>query len=136
MEDYSLYAIGVPGICVAVVDSDKPCCIGCWFRMPTPLEDLNAKLFREQLNSLFKVQHEPTGTIALELIDVVENDPSPKMELFSLQFRGPFRPRLDQQTHRLEHEKLGDFEIFLTPVSADQQNGTIYEAVFHRFRKP
>jgi len=103
--------------------------------MPTPLEDLNAKLFREQLNSPFKVQHESAGTIALELIDVIENDLSPRMELFSLHFRGPFRPRLDQQTHRLEHEKLGDFEIFLTPISADQQNGTIYEAVFHRFRK-
>ena len=74
--------------------------------------------------------------ITLELVDVVENDLSPKMELFSLQFRGPFRPRLDQQTHRLEHEKLGEFEIFLTPISADQQSGTIYEAVFHRFRKP
>jgi uncharacterized protein DUF6916 len=103
--------------------------------MPTPLEDLNAKLFREQLNSPFKVQHEPAGTITLELVDVAENDSSPRMELFSLQFRGPFRPRLEQQTHRLEHEKLGEFEIFLTPVSADQQKGTIYEAVFHRFRK-
>jgi hypothetical protein len=103
--------------------------------MSTPLEDLNAKLFREQLNSPFKVQHDPSGTIALELVDVIENDLSPRMELFSLHFRGPFRPRLDQQTHRLEHEKLGDFEIFLTPISADQQNGTIYEAVFHRFRK-
>ncbi|HET9165891.1 MAG TPA: hypothetical protein VFP11_07830 [Candidatus Angelobacter sp.] len=104
--------------------------------MPTPLEDLNAKLFREQLNTPFKVQHDPAGTIALELVDVIENDLSSKMELFSLHFRGPFRPLLDQQTHRLEHEKLGDFEIFLTPISADQQNGTIYEAVFHRFRKP
>ena len=104
--------------------------------MPIPLEDLSAKLFREQLNSQFKVQNGPTGTMTLELIDVAENDSSPKMELFSLHFRGPFRPRLDQQTHRLEHEKLGDFEIFLTPISADQQNGTIYEAVFHRFRKP
>jgi hypothetical protein len=104
--------------------------------MPTPLEDLNAKLFREQLNSTFKVQHEPAETIALELVDVIENDLSPKMELFSLHFRGPFRPRLDQQTHRLEHETLGDFEIFLTPISADQRDGTIYEAVFHRFRKP
>jgi hypothetical protein len=103
--------------------------------MPTPLEDLNAKLFREQLNSPFKVQHGPAGTITLELVDVIENDLSPKMELFSLHFRGPFRPRLDQQTHRLEHEKLGEFEIFLTPISADQQSGTIYEAVFHRFRK-
>jgi hypothetical protein len=104
--------------------------------MPMPLEDLNAKLFREQLNSQFKVQHEPAGTITLELVDVAENDSSPRMEFFALQFRGPFRPRLDQQTHRLEHEKLGEFEIFLTPVSADQQNGAIYEAVFHRFRKP
>jgi hypothetical protein len=104
--------------------------------MQTPLEDLNAKVFREQLHSQFKVQHQPAETITLELVDVAENDPSPKMELFSLQFRGPFRPRLDQQTHHLEHEKFGDFEIFLTPVSADQQNGTIYEAVFHRFRKP
>ena len=103
--------------------------------MPTPLQNLNAKLFREQLNSPFNVQHGPAGAIALELIDVIENDLSPKMELFSLHFRGPFRPRLDQQMHRLEHEKLGDFEIFLTPISADQRDGTIYEAVFHRFRK-
>ena len=104
--------------------------------MPIPLDNLNAKIFREQLHSQFKVQQDSIGTITLELIDVVENDLSPKMELFSLHFRGPFRPLLDQQTHRLEHEKLGDFEIFLTPISADQQNGTIYEAVFHRFRKP
>lgn len=104
--------------------------------MPTPLEDLNAKLFREQLNAPFKVQHEPAGTITLELVDVIENDLSPTMELFSLHLRGPFRPRLEQQTHRLEHETLGDFEIFLTPISADQRDGTIYEAVFHRFRKP
>ena len=103
--------------------------------MPTPLEALSAKLFREQLHSPFKVQHEPAGTITLELIDVAENDSSPKMELFSLQFRGPFRPRLDQRTHCMEHEKLGEIEIFLTPISADQQDGTMYEAVFHRFRK-
>jgi hypothetical protein len=103
--------------------------------MPTPLEDLNASLFREQLNSPFKVQHGLGGTITLELVDVTESSQSPNMELFSLSFRGPFRPRLDQQTHRLEHEKLGEIEIFLTPISADQQSGTIYEAVFHRFRK-
>ena len=103
--------------------------------MSTPLDNLNAKIFREQLHSQFRVQQDPTGTITLELVEVVENDPSPKMELFSLHFSGPFRPRLNQQTHRLEHEKLREFEIFLTPISSDQQNGTMYEAVFHRFRK-
>jgi hypothetical protein len=103
--------------------------------MSTPLDDLNAKIFREQLNSQFTVHQDNAAAITLELVDVAENDLSPKMELFSLSFRGPFRPRLDQQTHRLKHEKLGEFEIFLTPISADQQNGTVYEAVFHRFRK-
>ena len=103
--------------------------------MPTPLDNLNAKIFREQLHSQFKVPQNPTGAITLELIDVIEHDLSPKMELFSLHFSGPFKPRLNQQTHRLEHEKLGEFEIFLTPISSDQQNGTMYEAVFHRFRK-
>jgi hypothetical protein len=103
--------------------------------MSTPLDILNAKVFREQLHSQFKVHQDNSGTITLELVDVIENDLSPKMELFSLSFRGPFRPRLDQQTHRLEHEKLGQIEIFLTPISADQENGTMYEAVFHRFRK-
>jgi Domain of unknown function (DUF6916) len=103
--------------------------------MSTPLDDLNAKIFREQLHGQFKVHQDNTAPIMLELVDVVESNQSPKMELFSLHFRGPFRPRLDQQTHRLEHEKLGEFEIFLTPISADQQNGTMYEAVFHRFRK-
>ena len=103
--------------------------------MLTPLDDLNAKIFREQLHSQFKVPQSPGEPITLALLDVIENDLSPRTELFSLHFSGPFRPRLDQKTHRLEHEKLGDFEIFLTPISADQQNGTVYEAVFHRFRK-
>jgi hypothetical protein len=103
--------------------------------MSTPLDDLNARIFREQLHSQFKVHQDNTPPIMLELTDVVESNQSPKMELFSLSFQGPFRPRLDQRTHCLEHEKLGEIEIFLTPVSADQQNGTMYEAVFHRFRK-
>jgi hypothetical protein len=104
--------------------------------MPIPLDDLNATIFREQLHSQFKVHQDNAATVMLELVDVVESNQSPKMELFSLSFHGPFRPRLDQRTHRMEHEKLGEIEIFLTPISADQQNGTMYEAVFHRFRKP
>ena len=103
--------------------------------MSTPLDNLNATIFREQLHSQFKVHQDSTAPIMLELADVVETSQSPKMELFSLSCRGPFRPRLDQRTHCLEHEKLGEIEIFLTPISADQQNGTMYEAVFNRFRK-
>jgi len=105
-----------------------------WVPMSTPLEDLNAKIFREQLHSQFKVHQDPTGTIMLELVEVVENDLSPKMELFSLQFRGPVTPRMPQQIHTLEHDKLGRLEIFLTAIAGDAQ-GITYESVFHRFRK-
>jgi hypothetical protein len=102
--------------------------------MSTPLDDLNAKIFREQLHSQFKVQQDPIGTITLELIDVVESDLSPKMELFSLHFLGPAAPRMPQHIHALEHDKLGRLEIFLTAVAGDEQ-GITYESVFHRFRK-
>jgi Domain of unknown function (DUF6916) len=104
--------------------------------MTTPLEQLNAQVFREQLHTKFKVR---TGQaelpeIVLELMEVDEQD-RPGMELFALHFTGPFQPRLLQMTHRLEHETLGEFEIFLTPISADPQEGTAYESIFHRFRK-
>ena len=103
--------------------------------MSTPLENLTAQIFREQLHTNFKVHGENAGIVSLELADVVESEASPKMELFSVFFRGPFTPRLGQQIHSLQHEKLGVVEIFLTPVEADQEKGTLYESVFHRFRK-
>lgn len=102
--------------------------------MSTPLDDLNAKIFREQLHTQFKVQQDPIGTITLELVDVIENDLSPKMELFSLHFHGPATPRMPQHIHTLEHDKLGRFDIFLTAIAGDAQ-GITYESVFHRFRK-
>lgn len=101
--------------------------------MMKSLDDLNGKTFREQLNTQFNV-HAGGQALALELIEVIEKNDSPRIEFFSLYFRGPVKPVLAQQIHRLEHEHMGAFEIFLGPISADAQ-GTIYEAIFHRFRK-
>ncbi|HZS29129.1 MAG TPA: hypothetical protein VFB76_18020 [Candidatus Angelobacter sp.] len=101
--------------------------------MSTSLEDLNGKVFREQLHTQFKV-HTGPQPVLLELVEVKERNDSPTIEFFSLHFLGPVQPLLPQQTHRLEHERLGTFEIFFTPISADGK-GTIYESIFHRFRK-
>lgn len=49
---------------------------------------------------------------------------------FSLLFRGPLEHKLPQMTRRLGHPELGDLEIFLTPVSEDE-DGRYYEAVFN-----
>jgi len=102
--------------------------------MSTPLKQLNAEIFREQLHTKFKVPIEDGQSLVLELVAVEEPPHAPGMELFCLQFAGPFSPRLLQKTHRLEHEKLGDFEILMTPIAADPGEGTKYESIFHRFR--
>ncbi|MCU1220592.1 MAG: hypothetical protein JWN42_1789 [Candidatus Angelobacter sp.] len=102
--------------------------------MPISLDSLNAGLFSQQLHTQFKLLREGAEPIPLELIEVKENDPSPKIELFILHFRGPAEPRMAQHIHRLEHDKLGAFDIFLTAIGADAQ-GITYESVFHRFRK-
>jgi hypothetical protein len=102
--------------------------------MMKPLEELSAQLFREQLKTRFNVHPDGGAAIALELIEVEEKG-SGTIELFLLRFAGPLTPRLAQQVHRLEHGKIGEFEIFITPISAGQEQGTVYEAVFHRFRK-
>jgi hypothetical protein len=104
--------------------------------MSTSLDKLNAKVFSEQLHTQFIVNLSGAGAITLELVEVVERDPSPKLELFTLQFRGPSAPRMAQQIHRLEHDKLGSFEIFLTAIGTDAEQRILYESVFHRFRKP
>jgi uncharacterized protein DUF6916 len=119
--------------------------------MLTSLDKLNAQDFRRQLRTGFKVQAGGAQTVVLELVEVQEREdampqqaksgaaegpPSPprQMEFFCLHFHGPYQPRLAQQIHRLEHAQLGAIEIFLTPISSEPQPGTLYEAIFHRFR--
>jgi hypothetical protein len=104
--------------------------------MSTFLDKLNAKIFSEQLHTQFKVHSGGAEPMMLELVEVMERDLSPKIELFTLQFRGPVAPRLAQQIHRLEHDKLGAFEIFLTAIGVDPEQRLLYESVFQRFRKP
>ena len=102
--------------------------------MSRSLRELNAEIFRQQLNTKFKVAIEDGQSLALELTAVDEPPHAPGMELFSLHFLGPFTPRLVQRTHRLEHEQMGEIEIFLTAIGAEPDKGTEYESVFHRFR--
>jgi len=102
--------------------------------MADPLEKLNAKVLSENLHTKFKVHLEGTDAVELEIAEITEPPTLPKLELFVLILRGPSSPRLMQSVHRLEHEKLGAFQIFLTPITGDEQS-TTYEAVFNRFRK-
>lgn len=50
-------------------------------------------------------------------------------ESFSLVFRGPVEPRLEQMIRHLEHPALGELDLFLVPVREDG-DGRDYEAIF------
>lgn len=50
-------------------------------------------------------------------------------EPFSIVFLGPQAPVLPQRIYPLEHDELGELEIFLVPIAQDA-DGTRYEAVF------
>ena len=55
------------------------------------------------------------------------------MERFSVFFSGPLDILLAQNIYQLQHETMGEFEIFLVPI-ARNENGFRYEAVFNYFK--
>ncbi len=96
--------------------------------------ELNAALFADKLNTKFKVQVDDSTTVEIELVEVKEYDFSAEQEAFSLMFRGPLEPILYQAIRHMEHESVGEFDIFLVPI-AKKNDGMHYEAAFNRFRE-
>ena len=62
-----------------------------------------------------------------------ENEQS-GMERFSAYFEGPGHIRLPQGIYSLSHAGMGEFELFLVPISGDE-SGFRYEAVFNYYRE-
>jgi hypothetical protein len=92
--------------------------------------NLNSKAFAGSLQTHFSLEA-PANVGPLKLVAVNEANYSPKVENFSLLFRGPLAPVLPQCIYRLTHDTLGSMEIFLVPVGPDGE-GMQYEAVFNR----
>ncbi|MDQ3919757.1 MAG: hypothetical protein M3348_14920 [Acidobacteriota bacterium] len=98
------------------------------------LENLTRESFAENLNTKFRLPSESGESRELELIDVSEETRSGSAERFSIVFRGAPDFFLQQGTYRLEHERLGAFDLFLVAI-AREEDGFRYEAVFNRFAK-
>lgn len=100
----------------------------------TPI--LTEKEFSKHLNTKFKVAVEQP--IELELTQVKgyvpKGDEQSGMERFSAFFLGPSETSLRQASYPIEHEGMGNFELFLVPVSRDDK-GYRYEAVFNYFKE-
>ena len=77
------------------------------------------------------------GELSLTLVEAKAYMPGENeqegMERFSVFFDGPPNLLLPQQTYQLRHEQMGEFDIFLTPISGDAKR-IRYEAVFNYYR--
>jgi hypothetical protein len=95
------------------------------------IESLTQESFAENLNTKFRLPGPSGEPLELELIEVTSGKPLEGTERFSLVFRGSLNFVLSQSTFHLEHDRLGDFDIFLVAIGREA-DGFRYEAVFNR----
>jgi hypothetical protein len=99
--------------------------------------DLTEKEFSKHVNTKFRAQLAGGVQVELELDEVKGYPGHPGdqqgMERFSIFFKGPTEPVLPQQSYTLKHDQMGEFEIFLVPLSRNEK-GSRYEAVFNYFK--
>lgn len=102
-----------------------------------PVDSFTVSTFAPYVGETFRIDPGAAEPIATELIEAREfgrqagAGPSSRLERtpFSLVFRGPSEILLPQRIYRLEHDRLGAFELFLVPIGPDGE-GMCYEAVF------
>ena len=95
------------------------------------LDHLNCDVFAAHLNTTFRAVEAQTDLVLLRATPGRSHDPSRGQESFSLIFRGPREPILDQSIQQLHHPQLGDMSLFMVPLR-QKDEGTFYEVVFNR----
>ena len=100
-------------------------------------DQLNEELFAGHLNTRFYIQLEDRR-VELELAKVMGDKSGMEkiagVDRFALYFWGPGDFYLPQRSYRMEHEALGDLEIFIVPVGR-RDNRYEYEAIFSQMEK-
>lgn len=98
------------------------------------LDHLTKQSLTENIATRFKVSLGDNSSLELELVKIDELASAPGQEQLSVIFRGPVDVALPQAIYNLEHERLGQFGLFLVPVGIEKES-RLYEAFFNRFPK-
>jgi hypothetical protein len=98
------------------------------------LDKLTINHFSRHLNETFSLRLEGPESLTLALIDVAPLGTPPEdttaRQAFSVIFRGPEQPILQQQIYDIAHADFGTLTLFLVPLGPDRTDGIRYEAVF------
>ena len=97
------------------------------------LENIKREDFEKFLKTKFRVNDDFSNFVELELVEVVNemNDVDDGYERFSLFFHLPGNQLIPQATYKMEHEQLGQFELFIVPTGR-VPDGYSYQATFSR----
>ena len=99
---------------------------------------LTADEFSKHVNTNFRATLDAETKADLELVEVKtytsKHEEQSGMERFSIYFTGPANPLLLQKLYAFQHDEMGEFEVFLVPLSRNEE-GSRYEAVFNYFKK-
>ena len=94
-------------------------------------DNLHLETFAENLQTKFQASAEDMKTVELEMVSAADKGSGPREEQFSIIFRGPLDAFLEQRTYKMEHPRMGTFDLFLVPINMDNE-GFYYEASFAR----
>ena len=91
-------------------------------------------LFAQEVGSCFVLKGADEQTVDLELADVSELKERPHQSSFALVFLTPKSSAVEQGLHDLQHERLGEMQIFLVPIGMIDERMKL-EAVFNFLRE-
>jgi hypothetical protein len=100
------------------------------------MTNLTEQEFSKHVGSKFQIalaEYEINLTLTEVKAYTLQGNEQGGMERFSVFFDGPPNVRLPQQTHHLVHDKMGEVDLFLVPISGDEK-GFRYEAVFNYYK--
>lgn len=96
------------------------------------LEELKEEVFAQHLNTKFYIPLDDRR-VELELVKIIGDkssmDKIEGVERFALYFLGPDGLYLPQAIYHMEHEALGQLDIFIVPVGIKDKRYQ-YEAIF------
>jgi hypothetical protein len=98
------------------------------------INSLSLETFSSLKNTGFGLYDGALKVARVELIQATALKSRPRLEAFSLVFKGPAGRPLDQNTYRVRHDGLKPFNLLIVPFKRDD-SGVYYEAIFNRLRK-
>lgn len=95
---------------------------------------LELSAYEPHVGETFSLELQQLGRVELTLTEAEASPWQPAEgsslpHAFSLVFRGPPQTVLPQGTYALQHDVLGELEIFFTPIAGSAE-GVDYQAVF------